>query len=387
MDKDINLYDYDTMESLFSDLKRIESPMLDMYGTMERFMDIKARKRGIPIHGTFELTPLCNLNCKMCYVHLNKDQMGDKKLLTVEQWKSLIDQAIDAGMMTAILTGGECMTYPGFDEVYLYLQSKGIRTTVLTNGLLLTEERVEFFCKHPPKFMQITLYGSSEDEYEAVTGCRCFERVLQNIRRLAGKPITAALAITPNRFLPDGGMGLVKLAHRLGMWYSINTVLFTPREDTGRQNDELDLDIDGYIRLHMLRRELSGTKVLPPAPCSLPTPAQGGKAIKGLLCSAGSSSFDICWDGTMRPCSTFEDIQAYPLQDGFEAAWKKIRFECQEYPLPAECPECAYREICPSCVLVHRQDAPVGHASPRACMRAQKIISSGPAVLSPENMI
>lgn len=30
----------------------------------------KAFEDGIPISGTFELTPRCNFDCKMCYVHL-----------------------------------------------------------------------------------------------------------------------------------------------------------------------------------------------------------------------------------------------------------------------------------------------------------------------------
>ena len=30
----------------------------------------EAFAKGIPISGTFELTPRCNISCKMCYVHL-----------------------------------------------------------------------------------------------------------------------------------------------------------------------------------------------------------------------------------------------------------------------------------------------------------------------------
>ena len=30
---------------------------------------------GIPVSGIFELTPRCNLQCKMCYVRLTPDQM------------------------------------------------------------------------------------------------------------------------------------------------------------------------------------------------------------------------------------------------------------------------------------------------------------------------
>ena len=55
------------------------------YQAVRRFLDFKARDRGVPISGTFELTPLCNLDCKMCYVHLRKEQMRGAQLLSAEQ--------------------------------------------------------------------------------------------------------------------------------------------------------------------------------------------------------------------------------------------------------------------------------------------------------------
>ena len=377
MENGVRLTDHETLESLFGELEKIDNPMLDMPGTMGRYLDMKARQRGIPMHGTFEITPLCNLDCKMCYVHLNKGQMQGRELLTVEQWKSLMNQAVEAGMMDAVLTGGECLTYPGFDELYLHLQSMGIRTTILTNGLLLTEERIAFFEKYPPKGIQITLYGSSEEEYEAVTGHRCFERVLRNIRNAAKTKIPLSIAITPNRFLLDGGENLVKLAHSLGLWYTINTSLFKPREETGRRDDNIDLEAEDYIRLHILRRNLNGQHIAPPAECELPRPAKSGKPVKGLLCAGGNSTFDIGWDGTMKPCSNFYDAEAYPLRDGFLAAWKQVREASLNYPLPEECGDCPYNVLCPACVMVHRQNAPKGHASPRICDRAKRIASSG----------
>lgn len=59
------------------------------YETVRRFLNFKARDKGVPISGSFELTPLCNLDCKMYYVHLNKEQMQGKDLLTTEQWKDI----------------------------------------------------------------------------------------------------------------------------------------------------------------------------------------------------------------------------------------------------------------------------------------------------------
>ena len=34
----------------------------------------KAAAAGVPLSGTFELTPCCNMACKMCYVRMTKAQ-------------------------------------------------------------------------------------------------------------------------------------------------------------------------------------------------------------------------------------------------------------------------------------------------------------------------
>lgn len=383
MAPDEHLSNFEHLDLLLDELDRRKDPQIDVPGTMHRYLEMKARQRGVPLHGTFELTPLCNLDCRMCYVHLNPCQMAGKQLLTVAQWKSLMEQAIELGMLDATFTGGECLLYPGFDELYLYLFSKGVRVTILTNGVLLTEERLQFFCQHPPKGIQITLYGSSEDEYQAVTGHRCFETVLTNIHRAAQTQLPLSIAITPNRFLSDGGEQLVRLANELGLWYTINTNLFRPRENTGRRNDSLDLSDEAYIQLHLLRRRLKGVPAVPNH-CALPEPARSGKKQKGLLCSAGNSCFHICWDGHMQPCGSFEGVEAEPLMEGFQTAWAKIHACCAEYPLPEECAACPYRVLCPSCVMVHRQGAEPGHASPAVCARAKRMVASGLAALNEE---
>lgn len=369
------------LEALLDDLESKNDPAIDLPGTMHQYLEKKARAKGVPLHGSFELTPLCNLDCKMCYVHLNKNQMAGKQLLTVDQWKSLMAQAIELGMLDATFTGGECLTYPGFDELYLYLWEHGVRTTILTNGVLLTEERLRFFCQHPPKGIQITLYGSSEDECEAVTGRRCFGRVLEHVQQAVKTGIPLTIAITPNRFLLDGGEKLVRLANDLGLWYTINTNLFRPRTETGRRADFVDLTDEQYNRLHLLRRRLKGISV-EPNPCELPESAKSGKQQKGLLCSAGTSAFHIRWDGMMTPCGSFEGVEASPLTEGFQVAWEAIRTACTEYPLPEECAECPYRVLCPACVMAHQQGAKPGHASPDICARARKLVASGLATLN-----
>lgn len=45
--------------------------MREKLSSMELAMMRKAAAMRRPIHGSLELTPLCNMNCDMCYIRLS----------------------------------------------------------------------------------------------------------------------------------------------------------------------------------------------------------------------------------------------------------------------------------------------------------------------------
>ena len=237
----------------------------EIHERTKRFLNMKAREQGVPLRGTFELTPLCNLDCKMCYVHLTAAQLREsgKKLLTTAQWIDLMQQAIDAGMIGALLTGGEAMMHPGFDELYLFLREKGIETYVKTNGLLLTKERVAFFKAHGLNGMTVTLYGGDDDTYEKVTGHRCYAKVTEGIERAKEAGLVIEISITPSRYMRENMETLLARIHGLGLPYKINSQLSQPRKDTGRSGEPHDLDLDDYIELYKIEAKLSGRVLTP----------------------------------------------------------------------------------------------------------------------------
>lgn len=346
------------------------------YEAVRKFLNFKARDKAIPISGSFELTPLCNLDCKMCYVHLNKEQMRGAALLTTEQWKDIMQQAIDAGMMYARLTGGECLTYPGFRELYLFLREKGIETVILSNGILMDEQMRRFLKENPPATIQVTLYGASEEAYERVTGHRHFNRVVENIRRLRDMDFPLSIAVTPNAFMTDGEE-LVRFLHREGFHYSINAGILQPREETGRGLE--DAGLDTYISMLKLRAGLKGRELLAePDPESLPDPNQKqGSAVCGVTCGAGRSGFAVDWKGGMRPCNTFPCEGERILELGFREAWRRTNDTATHIPLPAECQDCGYKSVCKHCVAEHATGAEIGHASPAICAMGKRMVTEG----------
>lgn len=365
-----------TLKALLAQLNEQGVSDYRRYQAVRKFLGFKARDKGVPISGSFELTPLCNLDCKMCYVHLNKEQMKGAQLLTTEQWKDIMQQAVDAGMMYARLTGGECLTYPGFKELYLFLRSRGIETVILSNGLLMGSEMVEFLKANPPAAIQVTLYGASEEAYERVTGRREFARVLENIRsiRVAGIPIS--IAVTPNAYMKDGEE-IIRLLHREGLEYLINSGLIKPREETNRPH--ADAEIDMYVSMMKLQRELSGKIIEPECELvSLPEPGGNQKeSPTGVLCGAGRSAFAIDWQGQMRPCNTFPCEPERVLSIGFIEAWQRTNRTANSFRRPVECEGCIYKDNCKNCVAEHATNAPVGHASSIMCAWTRRMVAAG----------
>ena len=119
----------------------------------------KATKNHTPICGTFELSPLCNFNCKMCYVHQQADdlkKMG-KSIKTPDFWLELARQAKEQGMLYLLLTGGEPFLYPDFWMLYEELVKMGFVISINSNGSLIDEKIIEKLKKYPPARINITL--------------------------------------------------------------------------------------------------------------------------------------------------------------------------------------------------------------------------------------
>ena len=358
------------------ELHHEKDPSLNQF---QRYMERKARENGTPITGQFELTPLCNLDCKMCYVHLTKNQMCDQPVMEVSQWKDLMRQAWETGMYKVILTGGECLAYPGFKDLYLYLHSLGCEITVLTNGCLLDDEWVSFFVDHPPVRIRLTLYGHDEETYERVTGSRCFHTVREHIIRMTEAGLPLIISITPNLYLGTDVFETIRTAKALCSNVFVSAGIFEAREETGRAGQHNDMDDEGYLQIYQLLDKLEGreTSRIPEEEL----PPVGGPSHEtaecGLECGGGSSSFSIDWKGIMHPCTNLPEVEAFPLRDGFQTAWKELREAAGQWPRVAECEGCAYSTICTRCAAFMKKYAKPGSQPVKMCERVKNLVRNG----------
>ena len=315
----------------------------------------------------------------MCYVHLRNDQLGQESILSTEEWIEILQQAIDAGIMHADLTGGECLTHPGFKQIYLYLIARGVKVAILTNGQLLSEKMVAFLSKYPPSVIQITVYGSCNEAYEKVTGKPAFPDVIQGIELAKRAGLNVRLVVTPNRYMQGDEEQLLNVLREIGVRYDIGSASLPPRPETGRAYNNFLMDTAVYA--HMLKldsehRTAKNPARLPDYP-EFKFRVRGMEQVKGLPCAAGTGAFHVNWKGEMTPCIPFYTI-AHSVKNGqLMEAWKWISDEVRTYSVAEQCQTCEHRTICKTCTAEKTACVLNGTVNHYVCERLQKLIDLG----------
>lgn len=350
------------------------------------YMYSVAKEKRLPHIGTFELTPRCTLDCAMCFVHLKEEQMHCKELST-EQWLSLIDQACDAGMLKAQLTGGECLLHPGFRTICQALLDRGAIVSVFTNATLLDEETVDWIAKRPIELIQVSVYGSTPEAYRAVTGsAAAFYKVDKALDLLKAAGVRFIIAITTSKQLAPDVEKLYSYCREKGpnrIFLSPNP--FPARTDTGRKQEDFRMNVQESVAYYNKFFKIVGNEK---SACAFPedemeaslVPAQNTEEIpmQGIPCSAGKAAFCISWDGYMNPCNALYWMKARPLEDGFTKAWQDTKEAACTYRYPTKCKGCTYRRACPSCPGIHyKSDEEPSVVNLAICEETKALVKEG----------
>ena len=346
------------------------------YEQMRKRLVNAAKAKRIPILGHFELTARCNLDCKMCYVHTQNNELALKNELSTEQWIRIFDEAYEAGMLYATLSGGECLIRKDFRELYLHLWNKQVMITVMTNGTLLNEEYVQFFKTYKPEMVQISIYGSNEEGYINLAGHKGFEKAVTAAKKLMEADIDVRMVVTPNKYMLDDYLNILKTCKELGLPLSAGDILLSPNRDDPTKDDYF-LTQEETLLLMKQRAEFMGKKPVPaeaPAPCGPMDQAPG----KGLSCNAGNCLFTILWNGRMHPCTNaIVGEGASVLEMSIAEAWEKTKAAADGIAQAVECIGCAYEKICSKCPQYMLKDMHSGHCNPNMCEMSRNLVAAG----------
>lgn len=319
------------------------------------------RKLGKPVAATFELTPRCNFDCRMCYIRSDGKQRDEE--LSTEQWKDIGTQVRDAGAAMVLLTGGEPLIREDFPEIYQYLKKLGLLVSVNTNASLLKGDILELFKKDPPNRINATLYGASAETYEKLCSVNRFDDVINNLKAVseAGLQLRINMSITPDNCNELEKM--LEIASSMKAQSKAAAYLYpAARKDsfcTGENDGRLSPEQAAYYRTRYDYARYGKDEYLRRIKAFFETGATEDSCCcdpdsdaAGMKCRAGSTSCWVTWKGNLNVCGMFPS-EGYPIsEEGFEAAWEKVKKAASSIRTPEKCVSCPYRRLCPVCAAV-----------------------------------
>ena len=125
----------------------------------------------------------CNLRCRWCYASDTGFNSEDNMNLNVA--KRIIELCSSCGIRSIILIGGEPTLYKDIFDIIDYCKEKEIKTTLVTNGVLLSDkELVRQYIEHGLTSFSISLKAPNEKAYKSLTGVACMYKVLKAIENI-----------------------------------------------------------------------------------------------------------------------------------------------------------------------------------------------------------
>ena len=319
----------------------------------------KATAAGIPFSGTFELTPVCNMDCKMCYIRLTRqEQEAMSPLADGQSWLKLARQARDAGMLYLLLTGGEPFLHPQIRQIQEGLHKMGLLISINSNGTLIDEGTVAWLKNCPPVRLNISLYGASDETYGALCGNpRGFTQVTGAIGLLkeAGIPVKLNCSLTPPnaRDLPR----MVAFAKENDLALQVATYMFPPVRRNGAsvgKNARFSPEEAAYYMAYADYLTLGKERFLAQEG-KLPQVLQTGEICEGdgVRCRAGRCSFWVSWQGKLMPCGMFPEENAPNVFEmPFLKTWQAVKEAVSRIRLPAQCAVCNVKDSCRACAAM-----------------------------------
>lgn len=116
-----------------------------------------------PVSAEFHFTDRCNLDCLSCWQYKKKREYFDE--LNIQQWKEILEQAIDIGIITIYVGGGGEPFYRDDVLVNIIMEAKkkGINGELTTNGTFCDSDIIREIVASGWDSIQMSIDGDTEE--------------------------------------------------------------------------------------------------------------------------------------------------------------------------------------------------------------------------------
>lgn len=156
------------------------------YLTSKKF-DIKLEMAWI------EITQKCNLRCLHCYE--GNEHLGFEDVLSLDEWKDIIDQLAAEKINRLIVIGGEPCCNRNVNEILSYAAQYPIDITIFTNGTLIDDRLFQTIVDNNIR-VKISVYGPNAEIHDKVTTIKgSFDKLVKNVKKLKEKNVDVTSSI------------------------------------------------------------------------------------------------------------------------------------------------------------------------------------------------
>jgi MoaA/NifB/PqqE/SkfB family radical SAM enzyme len=239
----------------------------------------------------------CNLSCAYC----NEYDAVSKPVATGVMIER-VDRLASFGTTIMTLSGGEPLLHPELEEIIRRIRSHGILAGMITNGYLLTPQRIDWLNRAGLDHLQISIDNVKPDEVSKKS-LKVLDRKLQMLAEHAVFHVNINSVIGSAVRDPEDALAVARRALALGFTSTVGIL----HDHTGqlqplsKRQEEIYDEIKqmgkrSYSRFNQFQRNIS--RGLP----------------NDWRCRAGSRYLYVCEDGLVHYCSQQRGFPAIPLE-------------------------------------------------------------------------
>ena len=258
------------------------------------------RIKDIPLLAHLVITRRCNLSCTYC---IEYDKVSDPVSLDILKLRVEALAKLKTKIIT--VTGGEPLLHPDVFEIIKHIRSRGFITTLITNGILLTREKIERLNNAGLQELQMSIDSIEPSE----TSLKCLKLLEPKLKLLADFAqfkinINTVLGISFDQTLD----ALVIVTHATD--YGFSSTLGLLHDEHGIHNPLKGIQLANYKEI--FKRAKSGVQWFNYFLFQR-------NIIEGRTnnwkCRAGARYLYICEHGLVHWCSQQQGYPAIPLED------------------------------------------------------------------------
>ena len=238
----------------------------------------------------------CNLSCTYC------NEYDDfSKPIPVDVMVGRINRLADLGTSILTLSGGEPLLHPELDDIIAAMRRRGVLAGMITNGYLLTPERVQRLNRAGLDHLQISIDNVMPDDVSKKS-LKVLDKKLQVLAEHADFHVNINSVVGGGIHNPDDALVVGRRALELGFSSTVGIIHDGDGQlrPLGQREREVYHQMKVMENRHFARFNFFQDAI-----------AQGKP--NNWRCRAGSRYMYICEDGLVHYCSQQRGYPAKPL--------------------------------------------------------------------------